>query len=359
MMSLAIHALRRLRTGSAIAAVVLVGCAALAPAAAQAGVGLSVTPTFPTDSTVGQTGLAASLTITNANTGLDLLATVCNSGDAAPCPMNTEGITLLGSCAAQGGDASCIAADPGVFAISPTATGASGTACAGMAFAVTPIAGPFGKVRFTPAAGANVSLLLPGLSCRIDFTVAVLKTPATDALAAAAGQQTIQVADASERSNNGTAGFARGSQTGTTVNPPPPVVPPPPVTPPVVPPPPLVCTPPPGPAPAGGKLCVPTRGSAVVSGRSGCQSVAFDVRVRGSEIRRVVFAIDGKKVKTLTTPNQGVGYVLRITPRQQRHGTHRVTAAVSFTAASGTHKRTMRVTYQRCGRRVVSPVFTG
>jgi hypothetical protein len=328
----------------------VVACMALVPETALAGAGLSVTPTFPTNSEVGQTGLAASLTIVNANTGTDVLATLCNSGDLAPCPVVSEGITLMGSCGAQGADAACVSADPGVFAISPTASGAAGSACAGMLFDVVPIAGPFGKVRFVPAGAAHVVLPIPGATCQITFTVDVLKTPGTDARPDLDGMQTIPIADASTRSNNGNTGFARGSQTGVTVPPPPPPPPP------VAPPPPPVVTPPPAPP-----LLPPIPGSATIAGRSGCQSTPFLVQVRGTAIAKVVFTLDGKRVKTLTQPNRGTThYAMRITPSKLRTGTHRVLAAISFMSESATPSRRMRVTFQQCARQVVKGIhFTG
>ena len=131
---------RSARAGMATALLLALAC--VLASAAQAGTGLSVTPTFPTNSTVGDTNLAASLTIINANTGTDVSAAICNSGDAAPCPLGSEGITLMGSCGGQGADAACVLADPGVFQISSTAFGAPGSACANLGFAVVPIAGP-------------------------------------------------------------------------------------------------------------------------------------------------------------------------------------------------------------------------
>jgi hypothetical protein len=38
---------------------------------------------------------------------------------------------------------------------------------------------------------------------------------------------------------------------------------------------------------------------------------------------------------------------------------HRVTARVRFKAASHTRTRTLRLSYQRCRRQVVTPRFTG
>lgn len=361
---------RRARHLLVTIALVAAGCAA-APASALAGVGLGMAPTFPTNSTVGDSGLAASLTITNNNTAPDVSATVCNAGDTLPCPAGDEGITLIPSCGAQGAFSACTSADPGVFQISSTATGGAGTACPGTAFTVSAVPGDtFGKVRFTPVVG-NVVLPTPGTFCRIDFTVDVLKIPAIDARPAVAGLQTIQITDATQRSNLGTTGSSRGSASGSTVSLPPPPPPPPlppPVAPPPPPPPPAVppCVPPPGPAPPGQLLCsVPLtpssapRGTARIAGRSGCVTRNFNVTVTGRQIRRVTFFVDGKSVRTLTRPNRGSRFVLQIRPNTLRRGTHRVLARTTFTSASATRSRTLRVVFSRCARAASAPQFTG
>jgi hypothetical protein len=334
-----------------VSVALIAGCCLAAPGSALAGVGLGMAPTFPTNSTVGDAGHAASLTITNLNTAPDAQATVCNAGDATPCPAGEEGITLIPSCGAQGAFSACTSGDPGVFRISSTATGAAGTACAGINFAVSqPVAGePFGKVHFLPIGGAHVVLPTPGTSCRIDFTVDVVGVPDVDAQSMA-GLQTIQVADATQWSNLGTTGSGRGSATGSTVNPPPP--PPPPVAPP---PPPPVAPPPPPPV---GPSSVPT-GTARISGRSGCVTRNFDVTVTGRQIRRVAFYIDGRLVRTLAKPNRGRKFVLPIRPGTMRRGTHRVVARTTFKPASGTRARSLRVVFQRCARAARAPRFTG
>ena len=118
------------------------------------------------------------------------------------------------------------------------------------------------------------------------------------------------------------------------------------------------CTPAPGPAPVGGTLC--ERGSATITGKTGCAGAAFDVTVRGSQIRRVTFTVDGLAVRTLTTPNRGVRFVQKVDPRRMSAGrVHRVTARVTFTRRSGTRARTLRVTFTRCARRAAKPKFPG
>jgi len=185
-----------------------------------------------------------------------------------------------------------------------------------------------------------------------------------DAQPAVAGLQTIQVTDATQRSNVGTTGSSRGSATGSTVNPPPPPPPSPPATPPP-------CVPPPGPAAPGQELCAtpvgpssapapaPASGTAQISGKTGCATQNFNVTVTGRHIRRVVFSLDGKNVSTLMRPNRGGRYVLAVRPGRLKLGTHRVIAQTTFTAASRTRTRSLRVVFQRCARISTAPRFTG
>ena len=112
---------------------------------------------------------------------------------------------------------------------------------------------------------------------------------------------------------------------------------------------PAACTRPPGPAPQGGELC--PRGTAAIRGRTGCQSALFSVVVSGRQIARVVFSLDGKRLRTLTTPNSGSRYALRVNPRTLPRGIHRVIARVTFRKQSATGDRTLRVTFSRCAAR--------
>jgi hypothetical protein len=120
---------------------------------------------------------------------------------------------------------------------------------------------------------------------------------------------------------------------------------------------PTVCTTPPGPAPAGGELCA--RGTAAIRGATGCAGSPFRVVVSGRQIQRVVFTLDSRKIRTLSKPNSGSRFVLGVNPRTLRVGVHHVLAKTTFRKQSGTKARTLRVTFSRCGRRAVSPAFTG
>jgi hypothetical protein len=86
----------------------------------------------------------------------------------------------------------------------------------------------------------------------------------------------------------------------------------------------------------------------------------FYVNVTGTHVRKVTFRLDRKVVKTLTRPNAGKAFRLPVV-RSGRlaRGTHRVTATTTFTPASGTRARTLRVVFQVCSRSARAPQFTG
>jgi hypothetical protein len=102
------------------------------------------------------------------------------------------------------------------------------------------------------------------------------------------------------------------------------------------------------------------RGSARISGTVGCAAGTYAVSsVRGSQIRRVTFFVNGKKVQTLTKPNAGTQYRYRARTTSLKFGTYKVRARVEFVTASGTKAKDLRLTYSRCKPRVVKPQFTG
>ncbi|MEP7183299.1 MAG: hypothetical protein ABI886_14030, partial [Betaproteobacteria bacterium] len=135
---------------------------------ANAGIGLAAN--FPSSTTVGATGVAANIDFQNVSTPITLTVTV-------------NSLTLTPSCAGYTA-LNCTSPDNGVFQISPTGTGRTGTACAGVIFTFTPKpAATDGTLNVTPA--STITLGVPGGGndeCIIDFTFDVLKAPATDAL---------------------------------------------------------------------------------------------------------------------------------------------------------------------------------
>jgi hypothetical protein len=102
-----------------------------------------------------------------------------------------------------------------------------------------------------------------------------------------------------------------------------------------------------------------TPGTARLLGRTGCVTRSFYARVRGAQITRVVFVIDGKVVKTVTKPNLKGAFAVRINPRNFKLGLHRIVARVRFTSGSGTRAKVLRLGFQRCAKPLVSPRFTG
>lgn len=92
--------------------------------------------------------------------------------------------------------------------------------------------------------------------------------------------------------------------------------------------------------------------------RSGqCASRPFTIRVAGRNISKVSFFAGGRLLSTVKARPGRKVFALRMTSRRQDFRYPRVTARVSFTAASRTKTKTLRLTYQRC--RSVQPRFTG
>jgi len=100
-------------------------------------------------------------------------------------------------------------------------------------------------------------------------------------------------------------------------------------------------------------------GAAKLLAASGCAGKPFNARVRGAGIARVVFTLDGKRVKTLLKPNSKGVYSIRVNPARYRVGVHRLVATVTFKPATRTKPRTLRASFQRCAQRLVAPRFTG
>jgi hypothetical protein len=100
---------------------------------------------------------------------------------------------------------------------------------------------------------------------------------------------------------------------------------------------------------------------ATIAGPPRCVKAPFWARVRGGSIASVTFAVDGRPRATLHAKPGRTVFVLLIKPMEQSRTTHRITARVRFTAASGRKARTLRLVYKRCGgvAAAVTPGFTG
>jgi hypothetical protein len=101
------------------------------------------------------------------------------------------------------------------------------------------------------------------------------------------------------------------------------------------------------------------RGSARLTGPSGCVYRPFTAVVRGRQIRRVTFFLDGRRVVVRNARGGQRRFTARIRPGSLRSGVHRVTARVQFRTASRTRSRTLVLSFQRCVRLAPSPRFTG
>jgi hypothetical protein len=102
-----------------------------------------------------------------------------------------------------------------------------------------------------------------------------------------------------------------------------------------------------------------TPGTATLTGRTGCVARAFSARVRGSKIATVTYILDGKTLKRFTNRNNATAFAVRINPAKMKIGVHRLVVNVTFAKGSGTKARTLRLSFQRCARRLAEPRFTG
>ena len=161
-----------------VAAVLAVAVVPVEPASAAVSVSSSLT--VPAAVTVGE-HLSGSVTVVNTNT-------VPNQAESNTLTQ----VLVTPSCGTTGAAANpCPTPDPGVFSVL-SASGATGTACAGVVFTSgTPDAS--GSIVLTPT--SPVSLAPPGGTagsdrCTVNFTLLTLKVPAIDSNPGAPGVQT-------------------------------------------------------------------------------------------------------------------------------------------------------------------------
>jgi hypothetical protein len=99
-------------------------------------------------------------------------------------------------------------------------------------------------------------------------------------------------------------------------------------------------------------------GSARLHTSQGCMAAnRMKASVSGSRIESVAFFVDGKKVKTVTTPNSGDSYTLTMSCAHLGFGTHRARAAVTFETGVSPQHRTL--VFQITRTRPVRPQFAG
>jgi hypothetical protein len=150
-----------------------------------------------------------------------------------------------------------------------------------------------------------------------------------------------------------------------------PVVPPPPVNPPPIVPPgvtPVPVTPSAGSLPplVSAAVVAASNGPAraLVSGAGtrgpgGCVQRSFKVAVRGANIQRVDFALDGKRMARVSTRDGSGMFRATIAVGRLSRTTHRITARVAFFPGSSPRVRTLPIAFRRCARAAEAPAFTG
>lgn len=176
----------RITLGVVVGAVLLFSSAA----PAWAGVSLTVVPTVPAGTTVGNSSVPASLAITNTSSS--------GGGEAGyeTDSYSLTTLTLVPSCGAQLVAADCQVGsfDAGVLVPSPLAgTGRVGTACAGRTFTMALVDAAQGKYALTPDAGVVLGPaagVIAGKRCIVDYTLKVDKAPTIDAAPVTPGLQT-------------------------------------------------------------------------------------------------------------------------------------------------------------------------
>lgn len=100
-------------------------------------------------------------------------------------------------------------------------------------------------------------------------------------------------------------------------------------------------------------------GTARLSGPTRPVSGPFTVAVIGRKIKRVVFYVDGRRVKTVRAKTGRTKFKLTVNPRNQSRRVHRVTARVTFTTSSRTPSKVLRLAYRRRPAAVPAPRFAG
>ena len=125
------------------------------------------------------------------------------------------------------------------------------------------------------------------------------------------------------------------------------------------PPPVLVVLPASSPPSPTGTTTPPQPGSAQLSGPGGPVSGPFTVSVTGHAIAQVTFYLDGRRIAVVGAKRGRTKFKLKINPRRQGHGVHRVTARVRFKKSSRTSSTTRRLTYRRSSSVAVTPRFAG
>ena len=94
-------------------------------------------------------------------------------------------------------------------------------------------------------------------------------------------------------------------------------------------------------------------------GRMAASAVRSRSASRAARSPRSRFFVDGRRRQTVNAKEGRTVFLLRVNPRGQDSGTHRITARVRFSAASGAKARRLHFVYVRCSNVAAGPRFTG
>ena len=76
----------------------------------------------------------------------------------------------------------------------------------------------------------------------------------------------------------------------------------------------------------------------------------MNARVRGSAVRKVVFYLDGRRLRTVRQPDRAGRFGITIQRRNLSPGRHKLRAKVIFTRAAGRPPKFLSMTFRRCLR---------
>ncbi|MGB2716768.1 MAG: Ig-like domain-containing protein [Vicinamibacterales bacterium] len=99
----------------------------------------------------------------------------------------------------------------------------------------------------------------------------------------------------------------------------------------------------------------PAAKASIRGGRKRCTRTTASARVSGQNISTVTYSLDGKRIKKA----KGNKTSVTVNAKRLKSGTHRITARITFTGATGAKAQTKRVSFVRCARRAARPKFTG
>jgi hypothetical protein len=94
-------------------------------------------------------------------------------------------------------------------------------------------------------------------------------------------------------------------------------------------------------------------------GPGGCIQRTFRVSVRGANILRVDFSIDGRTFKRVAKRDASGLYRMTVTLRGLSRTTHKITARVAFRPGVAPRVRNLPISFRRCAQVAAAPAFTG